>query len=373
MLWCWLMALLGVLLLRPAHFLVFVALLAAFNLPVLVLLLRATTRPAAFARVPSLGALAFGQTSVVAAGLCALVFEDQGAVLAGLLISASFVPLLRMQYPLAPIAVGAVAACYLPALAWGVAAGRVGTPTAVVYGFAWVTGAVCALLAARSLEGEERRAFEGGRQSRALGERLAAQALLLGAANEALRARNAGLERKVGALQRADALQPDDAAVPSDAGRVPTRAPDPAALPEGGVEVESPPEETAMLPPRADPAPTDATPERPAPSTASIAFVAALETAADARLGDETLDVAALATAVAMSRRTLTERMRGLSMDPPGLWLRHRRLDAAEAMLRRGDFATVGEVAAAVGMSRAYFTRAYRARTGVAPGSDRRR
>lgn len=76
-----------------------------------------------------------------------------------------------------------------------------------------------------------------------------------------------------------------------------------------------------------------------------------------------------MAAVVAMSRRTLTERMRALGLDPPGLWLRHRRLDAAEAMLRRGDYDTVGEVAAAVGMSRSYFTRAFRARTGVSPGS----
>jgi AraC-like DNA-binding protein len=39
-------------------------------------------------------------------------------------------------------------------------------------------------------------------------------------------------------------------------------------------------------------------------------------------------------------------------------------------MLRRGEFRTVSEVAAAVGMSRPWFTRMYRAWSGHNPGED---
>jgi len=82
-----------------------------------------------------------------------------------------------------------------------------------------------------------------------------------------------------------------------------------------------------------------------------------------------TLDTDSLAHAVGMSRRTLADRMRALGLPAPAAWIRERRLSQAEVLLKRGTFETVGEVAAAVGMSRSYFSRLFRARSGVAPGA----
>jgi AraC-like DNA-binding protein len=53
--------------------------------------------------------------------------------------------------------------------------------------------------------------------------------------------------------------------------------------------------------------------------------------------------------------------------EPPSDWLRQRRLKRAHALLEARAFRTVGEVAAAVGLSRSYFGRAYRATYGCSP------
>lgn len=107
----------------------------------------------------------------------------------------------------------------------------------------------------------------------------------------------------------------------------------------------------------------------PALSESDARFLAALEAAADARISDETLDLDALALAVGMSRRALHGRLGELGLGSPGVWLRERRMAHAEELMARGVFETVGEVAAAVGMSRAYFTRLYTAQNGFSPGS----
>ena len=54
----------------------------------------------------------------------------------------------------------------------------------------------------------------------------------------------------------------------------------------------------------------------------------------------------------------------------PSRWIREHRLRRAAEMLRRGEHRTVSEVALAVGMSRAWFTRIYRALCGHSPGED---
>lgn len=54
----------------------------------------------------------------------------------------------------------------------------------------------------------------------------------------------------------------------------------------------------------------------------------------------------------------------------PSRWIREHRLRRAAELLRRGEHRTVSEVALAVGMSRAWFTRTYRAWCGHAPGED---
>ncbi len=99
-----------------------------------------------------------------------------------------------------------------------------------------------------------------------------------------------------------------------------------------------------------------------------VALAAALDAHVDAHLADPDLDAPALARAVAMSQRTLSQRLRAAGWPSPAAWIRERRLDRAREMLETGAFETVGEVAAAVGMSRSYFTRAFKARMGVAPG-----
>lgn len=99
-------------------------------------------------------------------------------------------------------------------------------------------------------------------------------------------------------------------------------------------------------------------------------FAARLEAQARTRLSDETLGLADLARAVGMSERSLQRRMDEVFGTSVSNWLRELRLAEACAQLRRGQVTTVGEAAAAVGMSRSYFSRAYKAWCGRAPGED---
>ncbi len=84
-----------------------------------------------------------------------------------------------------------------------------------------------------------------------------------------------------------------------------------------------------------------------------------LAAAVDARLDDESLSVPELARAVATSERTLHRELARLAGVSPSRWIREHRLRRASEMLRRGEYRTVSEVALAVGMSRAWFTRMY--------------
>ena len=77
-----------------------------------------------------------------------------------------------------------------------------------------------------------------------------------------------------------------------------------------------------------------------------------------------------LAKKMGMSRRNLARRLSSLTGMAIRDWLRTQRLERAEELLRSGSYATVGEVAAAVGLSRSYFTRAYTAWCGRAPVQD---
>lgn len=97
-------------------------------------------------------------------------------------------------------------------------------------------------------------------------------------------------------------------------------------------------------------------------------LLARLQAAVDARLADPDLDVPDLARAVGTSERTLQRDLTRIAGVSPARWIREHRLRRAEEMLRRGDRRTVSEVAAAVGMSRAWFTRVYRAWAGRPPG-----
>ena len=90
----------------------------------------------------------------------------------------------------------------------------------------------------------------------------------------------------------------------------------------------------------------------------------------DARLADESLSVPELARTVGTSKRTLHRELARITGVTPSRWIREHRLRRASEMLRRGQYDTVTEVAAAVGMSRAWFTRMYRAWSGHSPGED---
>ncbi len=96
------------------------------------------------------------------------------------------------------------------------------------------------------------------------------------------------------------------------------------------------------------PAPTEAVASDPRLGQADQAFLDAVEAAVEARLADETFDVAALAEAVAQSRSTLHRRLSDLSGESPSAYLRRRRLERGADLLRQRA-GTVSEVAYAVG------------------------
>ncbi len=112
-----------------------------------------------------------------------------------------------------------------------------------------------------------------------------------------------------------------------------------------------------------------ATPDLP---SADRDLLGRIETTADAHLDSPEFGVAQLARAAAMSERTLRRELHRIAGTSPATWLRERRLVRARQLLGAGRFRTVGEVAAEVGMSRSYFSRAYHAWAGRAPGEDLR-
>jgi len=112
----------------------------------------------------------------------------------------------------------------------------------------------------------------------------------------------------------------------------------------------------------------------PAPESGSedSALVRAVLEVVDRRLGDETLDVDALAREVGQSRRTLYRKLEEEGLTPSGLILGHR-LDRAAALLASGE-GNVSEVAYAVGFrSVSHFSRRFRERHGTSPSHVRLR
>lgn len=92
-----------------------------------------------------------------------------------------------------------------------------------------------------------------------------------------------------------------------------------------------------------------------------------LAASVDGHLADSDFGVGELAREMAVSRRHLLREVRRLTQQGAAQWLRTYRLERARELLERGTYATVAEVAAQVGMSPAYFSRAYSAWTGVTP------
>jgi signal transduction histidine kinase/CheY-like chemotaxis protein/ligand-binding sensor domain-containing protein/AraC-like DNA-binding protein len=111
----------------------------------------------------------------------------------------------------------------------------------------------------------------------------------------------------------------------------------------------------------------DAVATGPVLQDADSALLARLEALVDDNLADDRFGVTDLARLAGMSTRTLRRELHRLAGEPPSDWLRGRRLLRAHALLEARAFRTVGEVAAAVGLSRSYFGRAYRAAYGCSP------
>ena len=95
-----------------------------------------------------------------------------------------------------------------------------------------------------------------------------------------------------------------------------------------------------------------------------------LEAALLPRLDNPDLGIAILARAAGMSERTLQRELGRILGVSPSTWMREVRLTHAAMLLASGRYRTTSEVAAAVGMSRAYFSRTYRAWCGRAPSDD---
>ncbi len=96
-----------------------------------------------------------------------------------------------------------------------------------------------------------------------------------------------------------------------------------------------------------------------------------LEALVQERLADPELSVALLAKRLALSRRQLLREVSRLTGQPVVSYIQRARMEAARDMLRRDRTVPVSEVAASVGMNRAYFSRLYSAWHGRSPSEDR--
>ena len=120
------------------------------------------------------------------------------------------------------------------------------------------------------------------------------------------------------------------------------------------------------------PANTDGAPVPPEAMTdEDRRLLARLEALVHERLADPELSVVLLAKRLAFSRRQLLREVRRLTGQPVVAYIQRERMEAARDMLRRDSAATVANVAEAVGMNRAYFSRLYSAWHGKAPSEDR--
>jgi AraC-like DNA-binding protein len=106
-------------------------------------------------------------------------------------------------------------------------------------------------------------------------------------------------------------------------------------------------------------------------TSADQRFLEQVRAAIEARIGDETFGVEALAAAVSQSRSNLHRKMRELISENPSDLIRRMRLERA-AQLLESEAGTVSEVAYAVGFkSVAHFSNAFFDQTGVRPSAWR--
>ena len=109
-------------------------------------------------------------------------------------------------------------------------------------------------------------------------------------------------------------------------------------------------------------------PEDPRLPADDARFLAQVEAAVEARLDDGDFGVDALTEAVFVSRSQLYRRLEALTGESPAALIRRMRLERARQMLEGKVYATVTEVATAVGFRNvSYFSRLYRQRFGSSP------
>ncbi len=108
----------------------------------------------------------------------------------------------------------------------------------------------------------------------------------------------------------------------------------------------------------------------PATDPASLRLRTRLDALIDERMADEAFGVIELAAALGSSRRQLQREVRRLTGESPSDYLRRRRMERALELFVAGARDTVGEVAAAVGLSPAYFSRLYTVWHGHPPSED---
>lgn len=128
-------------------------------------------------------------------------------------------------------------------------------------------------------------------------------------------------------------------------------------------------DEASRLAPRPPAPPAPITPAPP--SEVDLRFLERLRARVQAGLADPELSVVKLARAMAMSRRQLLREVSRLTGQPVVAFIQRQRMEAARDLLRQDRSKAVSEVAAAVGMNRAYFSRLYAAWYGHPPSDER--
>ena len=99
-------------------------------------------------------------------------------------------------------------------------------------------------------------------------------------------------------------------------------------------------------------------------------FLSRLHGAVRDELATPKFSTTQLSKKLAMSARQLQREVLRLTGMSPASLIRQSRMEAAQKMLLEGQYSTIGEVAAAVGFSRTYFSRTYTAWAGHPPGND---
>ena len=103
---------------------------------------------------------------------------------------------------------------------------------------------------------------------------------------------------------------------------------------------------------------------------ADVQMLRRLVEVTEGRLAESQFGVKELASDLALSPRQLQRTVRRLTGVSPSDFLRRRRMDVAQDLLRAGTYSTTAEVAAQVGLTPSYFSRLYSNWFGHPPSED---